>query len=90
MPRSHSVYVVKGSPSMKGHTSNTLLTLYSQSPFPFLITSVPVSLDHLHSLGICIMILQTRKQRTRDEVNWSHAVEKRFLSCPLSESHSLH
>jgi len=40
MPRSHSVYVVKGSPSMKGHTSNTLLILYSQSPFPFLITSV--------------------------------------------------
>lgn len=40
MPRSHSVCVVKGSPNMRAHTSNTFVILYSQSPFPFLITSV--------------------------------------------------
>lgn len=87
MPRSHSICVVKGSPSMRGHTSKRSPSSCILSPFPFLITSVSFVYRPPASSGYLYHDFTDEGSRgTRDEVNWPDAVGKAlFILSPLRE-----
>lgn len=89
MPRSHSVCVVKGSPNMRAHTSNTFVILYSQSPFPFLITSVSFVSGPPASSGY---LYHDFTDKEAEDQKWGKLVtrcwETLFILSPLGESQS--